>query len=146
MSDQYALVQNGAVVNVIVWDGAPFTPATDDQPASGWSPPEDTIAVKLDADSPVSISYSYDGSTFTAPPAPPAPVPTMAEKQAQQAVLMAQATNAIAVLTDATDPDIVDTVDPADVAKLKSWKKYRVDLSKVDLTQMNPVWPTAPSA
>ncbi|BCQ23170.1 tail fiber assembly protein [Caballeronia sp. NK8] len=143
--ENYALVQNGQVVNVIVWDGTPYTPATDDQPAAGWSPPEGTTAVKLDADSTVSIGYGYDGSTFTAPPAPPVPAPTMAEKQAQQSALMTQATNEIAVLTDATDPDIVDAVDPADVAELKAWKQYRVALSKIDITQASPVWPTAPS-
>lgn len=57
--------------------------------------------------------------------------------------LFAYASNMVNTLIDATDPDIMgDDIDPGDMARLKLWKKYRVDLTRVDLT--NPVWPVKP--
>lgn len=145
----YALVKDGAVSSVVVWDGVPFTPATDDAPAFGWSPPDGYTAIEIPNDSYVTEGWTYDGTTFTAPPVQ-VPVLSSAEILASNTAtrdsLSAIATNQIAILTDATDPDIVDTVDPADVASLRAWKQYRVALSKLDLTRAIPAWPTPPSS
>lgn len=61
----YALIENGSVVNVTVWDGNTET----------WAPPAGMTAVLVPPGVPVSIGYAYDGSNFAAPaePAPPAP-------------------------------------------------------------------------
>lgn len=167
MTDKtYAVVENGTVTNMVLWDGAPYVPAVaevpavlDDQgnevtpavpavPASGWAPPEGSTAVEVPDGASVGIGYTYDGTNFTAPPST-APTRTpdeiLAFNTGRKNNLTAVATSEIAVLTDATDPDIVDTVDPADVAALRAWKVYRVALSKVDLTLADPVWPTAPA-
>jgi hypothetical protein len=58
----YALIQGGIVINVIVWDGNTET----------WAPPSDVSAVLLPAGSEVGIGWSYDGANF-APPSPPSP-------------------------------------------------------------------------
>ena len=63
MSNRYALVENGVVVNVIVWDGAQFNAETGE----GWAPPEGQQAVVIPDDSPAAIGWSCDGSTFTPP-------------------------------------------------------------------------------
>lgn len=137
MSDQYALVENGTVVNIILWDGI-----------ADYSPPDGQTVVQIPDGVSANIGYAYDGSAFIAPPAPPPPVLTPDQirtiNAAQQSALNAVATNKIAIYTDATDPDIVDTVDPADTASLKAWKQYRVALNKVDLTQESPAWPSPP--
>lgn len=58
--NRYALVQNGVVVNVVLWDGQ--------------SPWTDSLAITLLAPgSPVCPGYTYDGTNFTAPPSPPPP-------------------------------------------------------------------------
>jgi hypothetical protein len=167
MTDKtFAVVENGTVVNVVLWDGAPYvaavaevpavldadgnevTPAVPGVPASGWAPPDGSTVVEIPQGSPAGIGYLFDGTNFTAP-ASQTPIRTpdeiLAFNTGRKNNLTAVATSEIAVLTDATDPDIVDTVDPADVAALKAWKVYRVALSKVDLTLADPVWPTAPA-
>jgi hypothetical protein len=164
--ENYALIENEKVINVIVWDGSPFVPGIDEipaeydengnetkpavpaVPAQGWQVPEGCAAVVIPQGSPVSIGYLYDGSNFTAPASTTpdrTPAEILAFNTGRKNNLSAVATAQIAVLTDATDPDIVDAVDPADVAALKAWKVYRVALSKVDLTQAAPVWPSAPA-
>jgi hypothetical protein len=69
MSDLYALVENGSVANVVLWDGAP-----------GWLPPDGSTAVKLDDGSSVSIGWTYDGASFAAPTS----TPTLAAAQASK--------------------------------------------------------------
>lgn len=58
MLNRYAVVENGQVTNVALWDGV-----------SEWG--ESNLAILLPADSPVGTGYTYDGTTFTAPPSPP---------------------------------------------------------------------------
>jgi hypothetical protein len=52
----YAIVANGVVTNVVLWDGV-----------SEWTPPTGSTANLLPADSQVSVGYTFDGTTFTAP-------------------------------------------------------------------------------
>lgn len=52
----YALIQDGVVSNVIVWDGG-----------AEWTPPDGATAELLPADSPVAPGYTFDGATYTAP-------------------------------------------------------------------------------
>lgn len=54
MSSTYAIVENGLVVNIVVWDGN-----------SQWSP---ELGNALPCHSPVSIGWSYDGNEFIQPP------------------------------------------------------------------------------
>lgn len=58
---RYAIVEDGNVVNVVLWDGS----------AECDSIPED--AIELPDDSPVGPGYSFGSDGFVAPPAPAAP-------------------------------------------------------------------------
>lgn len=59
MSGIYAIVDNtGRVINLIMWDGM-----------STWSPPEDTQVVLTTNN--ISIDWTYDGTSFSAPPDSP---------------------------------------------------------------------------
>lgn len=61
MMSRYAIVQNGVVTNVVIWDGEAECAAI----------PAD--AIKLDDGSLVSPGYTYDGVTFTPPVHVPLP-------------------------------------------------------------------------
>lgn len=52
----YAVIRAGTVENVVLWDGE-----TD------WTPPEGTDLVALN-DQPAGPGWTFDGTTFTAPP------------------------------------------------------------------------------
>ena len=59
---KYAIIENGTVTNVTLWDGT-----------TEWSPPEGSIAVACPDE--VGPGWTYDGTNFTAPPIPePGPV------------------------------------------------------------------------
>ncbi|QNB10899.1 hypothetical protein G5S35_04470 [Paraburkholderia tropica] len=54
----YALVKDGIVVNIVVWDGS-----------ASWSPPEDTTAVEVTEQSgPAYIGGTYSNGLFSTPP------------------------------------------------------------------------------
>ena len=58
---RYAIVRDGVVENVILWDGD----------ASTWQNPDGTSVIAISEGDPVAPSYTYDGSKFIAPPIPP---------------------------------------------------------------------------
>ena len=59
---KYAIIENGTVTNVTLWDGT-----------TEWSPPEGSIAVACPDE--VGPGWTYDGTNFIAPPLPePGPV------------------------------------------------------------------------
>ncbi|PXX15857.1 hypothetical protein C7399_109192 [Paraburkholderia tropica] len=57
----YAIIENGAVVNIVEWDGT-----------TNWQPPEGTTVVQIPAGSYVGIGSTYVDGTFGDPPQPPA--------------------------------------------------------------------------
>lgn len=67
----YALIQNGVVADLVIWDGAAKVDFGS------------LTAVKVDAT--VQIGFSYDGTKFTAP-APPTPAPPTPAQQAMNAI------------------------------------------------------------
>ncbi|OXI70113.1 hypothetical protein CFB81_16375 [Burkholderia sp. AU28863] len=52
----YAVVENGLVTNLVVWDGE-----------TEWTPPEGSTVVLVEPGTFVSIGYTYDGKTFAEP-------------------------------------------------------------------------------
>lgn len=55
MVNSYAIVENGVVVNVILWGGDNTT----------WQPPKGSTAIEItDITGPANIADTYDGSTF----------------------------------------------------------------------------------
>lgn len=57
MINQYAVVENGVVINVILWDGTP----------SSWTPPDGTAVEPIPSGIQAGIGYSFNGSEFVAP-------------------------------------------------------------------------------
>jgi hypothetical protein len=53
---RYAVVRDGVVENLIVWDGNP-----------GWQPAEGSFVVLIPDDSQVAIGDTYDGEEFGPP-------------------------------------------------------------------------------
>jgi hypothetical protein len=53
----YAIVQNGVVINTVVWDGG-----------SDWTPPADSVTAVIPAGTYAGIGSTYSGGVFSAPP------------------------------------------------------------------------------
>lgn len=51
----YAIIENGIVTNIVIWDGG-----------SEWTPPTDAIAVPIPPSAFVSIGYAYSEGAFSA--------------------------------------------------------------------------------
>jgi len=157
----YARIEGGRVVEII----APLTyeidaplPPDDDLEAENWPtfkagelvPIEkrftaEIVATLVDvSDLPtVGIGDTYVNGIF-APYVPP--VPSAAEIQAMNAAtrdsLLATATARIAPLQDAEDLGVSTSQEQA---ALLAWKKYRVDVNRVVLSEHNPAWPALPN-
>ena len=130
----YALVniKTGIVESVIVWDGE-----------SEWAPPDGLQAIQSEI---AGIGWLYAAGEFTAPP-PPAPPPLtqpeiIAANKAARDDYLRRAALEIAPLQDAVDLDIATD---REKASLGAWKKYRVDVSRIDVSVLNPTWPTKPN-
>lgn len=86
--------------------------------------------------------WVYDGVDFTAPVAyQPSPGEIRIVNTSTRDYYLAIAALAIAPLQDAADLDIA-TEDESELLTL--WKQHRVAVNRVDLTEINPVWPTSP--
>lgn len=59
----YAIVQNGTVINTVEWDGV-----------APWQPPSGTTVVQIPDGAYVGIGSPYDGTTFGPPPTPSSPL------------------------------------------------------------------------
>ena len=148
--DAYAIVKDGIVINVVEWDGTPYTPAVAPRangeggsPATGWNPPDGTTAFLIEKGQSPCIGLGYADGVFEQP-APPLLTLEDIQKQntAMRNALLAIATAAIAPLQDAIDLDEA-TADEA--ALLTAWKQYRVAVNRVDPTAAPPTWPRAPA-
>ena len=132
----YAVVDDGHVVNVILWDGN-----TDE-----WSPPDGMSAILVPDGESVAIGWTYDDTAFAPPPIQAPPPPTAAEilalNTAMRNSLLANATAAIAPLQDAVD---IGEATADDTAMLTKWKTYRVAVNRMDLTANPANWPVPPS-
>ncbi|QDW32898.1 hypothetical protein FFE93_007385 [Yersinia sp. KBS0713] len=57
---KYALIENGTVINVVLWDGVEF----NEKDGTGWSPPESVIAVKVKEGEFPNIGLGYVDGVF----------------------------------------------------------------------------------
>ncbi|WP_145537293.1 hypothetical protein [Yersinia alsatica] len=57
---KYALVENGIVINVVLWDGVAF----NEKSGAGWSPPEGVIAIKVKDGEFPNIDLGYVDGVF----------------------------------------------------------------------------------
>lgn len=134
----YAVVENGAVVNVILWDG-------DEKK---WSPQDEQIVVEIPEGVAVTTGVEYGDEGFVIPDTPTLPAPTPSPEDiiktnsALRSVLLSQAAIAIAPLQDAVD---LEEATEKETSLLKKWKEYRVAVSRVDLTAVPVSWPELPA-
>jgi len=56
MTMDYAIIKDGAVVNLVIWDGG------DD-----WAPPDGTVAVEVPVGTFVDTAYTYLNGAFSPP-------------------------------------------------------------------------------
>lgn len=137
----YALIQDGNVVNTIVWDGPDISPVDFGEGITYAEIPD------REGNQP-SIGWKYNDELFTAPPLTAEEIAAqtaqkIASNVEMKANLIEQATIAIAPLQDAVDLD--DATD-AETASLKSWKQYRVAVNRIDAQTLNEIdWPDIPA-
>ncbi|EKS6745954.1 tail fiber assembly protein [Enterobacter kobei] len=127
----YALIKNGVVENVVIWDGEGDIF-------------DDYTAVKLDGLT-AGIGWTYDGEQFTAPPEPePTPEELIAQAEAKKKSLIAAANDYMdnrqwpgkAALGRLTD---------AEKEQYNLWLDYLDGLEAVDTTSASVInWPAAP--
>lgn len=140
MADVYALVQDGLVINTIVWEGPEASPMDFGEEVSYAEIPDS------EGNQP-SIGWSYDGLVFAAPPLTDLKIAEqntqkIASNVARKGNLIAQATVAIAPLQDAVD---LDEATDAETASLKAWKQYRVAVNRIDANTADEItWPKQP--
>ncbi|WP_052206249.1 MULTISPECIES: tail fiber assembly protein [Pantoea] len=137
----FALIQDGVVVNTIVWDGPEISPVDFGESITYAEIPDS------EGNQP-SIGWSYDGSVFASPPLTAEEIATqnaqkIANNVAMKANLIAQATIAIAPLQDAVD---LDEATDSEIASLKAWKQYRVAVNRIDANTTDELnWPASES-
>lgn len=154
MSKVYAMVEGGRVTNITIWDGVmpgdapPPEPKEDGgAPIGAWTPPEGVEMVAVTEDTgEASIGAYWDGNRFAVPASnTPAPKPTAGEVKGQRDALLALATLRVDPLADAVELGEA-TEEEADALLL--WRKYRVDLSRIEQQPGFPeavVWPEQPA-
>ena len=168
----YARIDAGRVVEIIlpliyevdapVWVGVPVDPQNPDAgltpPPADWpmfhegeeAPIEkrfprevlDTL-VDITGVADVQCGYRYiDGvfSPYVEPP--PSPSAILAKNTSTRDTLLATATARIAPLQDAVD---LGEATAQEEAALLAWKRFRVNVNRVDLTLQGPDWPAAPN-
>lgn len=129
MNNGYAVVLDGKVINVIVWDGV-----TEYAPDGG-----ELVPLTGNA----GIGWGYVNGEFIKPEPPDrTPEELIAEAASIKTGLMNLASKRIEPLQFAVDLDMA-TAEEAE--KLLEWKKYMVLLNRVDPTQAPDIeWPVSP--
>ena len=130
MSDSYAVIENGTVVNVVLWDGE-----------AEWNP-DAGEAVKTDGT--VSIGWSYKDGVFSAPPVPePSQKELIASAEQEQASRLDAAKSAIVIWQ--TKLLMGRKLSDAESTQLNAWMDYIDAVTAVDTSKApNITWPTAP--
>lgn len=137
---KYAVIKDGQVINVILWDGVDVAPSL--VAGEGLHVPfrdrfDGGTLIELPEDSPVSPGWTHNGTDFVAPELPPVPPMTAEQAGAERDRLMAYVTTQIAPLQDAVD---MGEATEAEAAALLAWKTYRLAVSR---TSTSAGWPTA---
>ncbi|HHA1387841.1 tail fiber assembly protein [Enterobacter kobei] len=128
----YAIVKDGLVINVIVWDGEEEFTTSE----SG----EEVVVCEPGV---CCIGASYVDGVFTPPPTPEKTHDELVtEANQQKTSLIDYAASVIDPLKDALDGGYIEEEDKA---KLTAWQKYRYQLTKVDTSTAPDIsWPVQP--
>lgn len=141
MSNVYALIKAGLVVNCIAWGGPEIAPMEFEEGITYEKIPDE------EGNNPGPGWYFKDG-VFSRPPLTDEEIERnrLWEIESNKRVkesLLAQATLAIAPLQDAVD---LDDASEEEVALLKKWKQYRVAVNRIDAnTDKEIEWPAQPA-
>lgn len=125
----YAVVDNGVVVNTVLWDGK-----------NKWKP-EAGVAVL--APEVINIGWLYDGETFTAPPEPPkTKEELLAEAERKRRLLLAEADQ---ITSDWKTELALGILEDDDKETLTKWMKYIRAVKAVDVSTAPDIkWPGQP--
>jgi hypothetical protein len=156
----FARIDAGRVVEIILqrlYDAdAPAPPDPNNVPA-GWPTfkageaepidvrysPEIVAALVDITGLQVGIGDMYDNGAFSPyVPRAPSPAEILARNTVARNGLLELAAQRIAPLQDAVDLEMA-TAD--DTTKLTAWKRYRVEVNRIDLTLQLPAWPAEPA-
>ncbi|MBK0095280.1 tail fiber assembly protein [Erwinia sp. S63] len=141
MTGTYALIQDGVVINTILWDGPEASPMEFADGVTYLEFPDGEGVCPA-------IGWFYDGETFTSPPLTEEEIAALKQQKidnnvAAKVSLIAQATVSIAPLQDAVD---LDEATDAETASLKAWKQYRIAVNRIDaITSGDIAWPEQPA-
>lgn len=127
MSNAYAVVKDGIVINMVVWDGV-----------TEWQPDE---GMAVAADEYAGIGWSYDGEKFTPPPVEePAKEELVAATEADRQSRIDYATTRIIVWQ--TKLLMGRKLTSQETEQLNKWVDYIDALAEVDTSK--PDWPEQP--
>lgn len=126
----YAVIENGMVVNVIVWDGV-----------TGLGDGDQMLIETVDG---CGIGWTYAGGEFIPPPvADPAPAELIASADAGKQNRLSYATNKIVVWQ--TKLLMGRTLTDSESAKLNAWMDYIDAVQAIDTSTAPDIeWPVAP--
>lgn len=128
----YAIVESGVVVNMVIWDGV-----------AEWSPNPGQTAVEIKDGVEVGIGYSFIAGKFVAPAVP---APTQKELVAEAEKQKAQILQTINETTQMWQTQLLlGLITDADKAALTLWMKYAQQVQAIDASSApNILWPVAP--
>ncbi|HCO0598054.1 TPA: tail fiber assembly protein [Escherichia coli] len=132
MMANYAVIENGKVVNVIVWDGV-----------AGLGDGDQMIIETVDG---CGIGWTYAGGEFIPPPvADQDPAELIASADAEKQNRLSYATNKIVVWQ--TKLLMGRTLTDSESAKLNAWMDYIDAVQAIDTsTAPDVIWPELPEA
>ncbi|HHH0343924.1 TPA: tail fiber assembly protein [Yersinia enterocolitica] len=132
MMANYAVIENGMVVNVIVWDGV-----------AGLGDGDQMIIETVDG---CGIGWTYAGGEFIPPPvADPDPSELIANADAEKQNRLSYATNKIVVWQ--TKLLMGRTLTDSESAKLNAWMDYIDAVQAIDTSTAPDInWPESPVA
>ncbi|ASG50766.1 phage tail protein [Escherichia coli] len=126
----YALIRNGVVGNVVIWDGegdifADYTTVIIDGLNAG-------------------IGWSYDGKTFTAPPVPELTREEyVGQAESTKAGLLSSARTTISIWQSEL---LLGSISDADKASLVAWLAYIKAVEDIDTSTAPDInWPEPPA-
>ncbi|HHA1902824.1 TPA: tail fiber assembly protein [Enterobacter kobei] len=125
----YALIKNGVVGNVVIWDGEGDIFA-------------DYTAVCIDGLT-AGIGWSYDGKTFTAPPVPELTREEyVGQAESTKVGLLSSAQTTISIWQSEL---LLGTISDADKANLVAWLAYIKAVEAIDTSTAPDIsWPEPP--
>ncbi|KNC89875.1 tail fiber assembly protein [Trabulsiella odontotermitis] len=134
---EFAVIKNGLVANVILWDGA------DNTFADGI----DGALISILADTAVGAGWGYDGSTFTPPPEPEKTKEQLIQEASIKKEELIQAANAFINNKQWPGKAAIGRLTGDELAQYNLWLDYLDALEAIDTSSAPAInWPVPPEA